>query len=446
MAGYVDGSIQTSSNEGKVTASSNYAGGVAGCVYGSGSTAMTQCYNSGAVTGAKQVGGLAGSLYMGGTISDSYNTGTVTAVSGVAGGIVGLYRYGSIKNVYTSTLPTVPTATNAGSVAGKLDFENGAKSLENVYVPKSDLNTVSNLNKCTIQNGDAQQKTTEELKALADTLGDKFAEDSENSNQGYPILKWQAGSDEPDPDQPTVDPTGWDGRTATQPKQVDGIYQISSAEELKWFADAAKKTTGIKGALTADVDLNHRAWTPIGGTTADSAFAGTLDGAGRMVENLYCKTNGAAGLFAWNKGTIQNLKVTGTVLGGDDTAAIAARNLGTIEKCTADAAVTGGNDTAGIAGENYGTITDCTNQGTVRGGQYVAGIAGENKATKTSKAKISGCINTGMIRATGHMVGGIAGNNETYSDDFSSALVETSANSGHIICTAAIIRLSLIHI
>lgn len=440
VAGYVDGSIQTSSNEGKVTASSNYAGGVAGCVYGSGSTAMTQCYNSGAVTGAKQVGGLAGSLYMGGTISDSYNTGTVTAVSGVAGGIVGLYRYGSIKNVYTSTLPTVPTATNAGSVAGKLDFENGAKSLENVYVPKSDLNTVSNLNKCTIQNGDAQQKTTEELKALADTLGDKFAEDSENSNQGYPILKWQAGSDEPDPDQPTVDPTGWDGRTATQPKQVDGIYQISSAEELKWFADAAKKTTGIKGALTADVDLNHRAWTPIGGTTADSAFAGTLDGAGRMVENLYCKTNGAAGLFAWNKGTIQNLKVTGTVLGGDDTAAIAARNLGTIEKCTADAAVTGGNDTAGIAGENYGTITDCTNQGTVRGGQYVAGIAGENKATKTSKAKISGCINTGMIRATGHMVGGIAGNNETYSDDFSSALVETSANSGHIICTAAIMR------
>ncbi|RHR46970.1 hypothetical protein DWX14_01395 [Clostridiaceae bacterium AF18-31LB] len=437
VAGYVDGSIQTSSNEGKVTASSNYAGGVAGCVYGSGSTAMTQCYNSGAVTGANQVGGLAGSLYMGGTISDSYNTGTVTAVSGVAGGIVGLYRYGSIKNVYTSTLPT---ATNAGSVAGKLDFKNGAKSLENVYVPQSDLNTVGNLDKCTIQNGDAQQKTTEELKALASTLGDKFAEDSENSNQGYPILKWQAGSDEPDPDQPTVDPAGWDGRTATQPKQEEGIYQISSAAELKWFADAAKKTTDIKGTLTADVDLNHRAWTPIGGTTADSAFAGTLDGASNTVKNLYCKTNGAAGLFAWNKGTICDLKVTGTILGGDDTAAIAARNLGTIEKCTADAAVTGGNDTAGIAGENYGTITDCTNQGTVRGGQYVAGIAGENKATKTSKAKISGCINTGMIRATGHMVGGIAGNNETYSDDFSSALVETSANSGHIICTAAIMR------
>ena len=440
VAGSVNNSITASSNAGTVTATANRAGGVTGSVQSDKTTAMTECYNSGSVTGATLVGGLVGDLYSGGTISDCYNTGTVTATatSGVAGGLTGNFRSRVIKNAYTSI---TPSAANAGSVAGKLEWDKGQRTLDQVFVPQSELNTVGKETyNCTIQTGDAQKKTAEELKALADTLGDKFAEDSENINQGYPILKWQAGSDEPDPDQPTVDPTGWDGRTATQPKQVDGIYQISSAEELKWFADAAKKTTGIKGALTADVDLNHRAWTPIGGTTADSAFAGTLDGAGRMVENLYCKTNGAAGLFAWNKGTIQNLKVTGTVLGGDDTAAIAARNLGTIEKCTADAAVTGGNDTAGIAGENYGTITDCTNQGTVRGGQYVAGIAGENKATKTSKAKISGCINTGMIRATGYMVGGIAGNNETFSDDFSSALVETSANSGHIICTAAIMR------
>lgn len=118
-----------------------------------------------------------------------------------------------------------------------------------------------------------------------------------------------------------------------------------------------------KAALTADVNLNHQAWIPIGGTTADSAFAGILDGAGYTVKNLYCKTNGEAGLFAWNKGTIKNLKVTGKVVSGDYAAAIASQNQGTIENCIADAAVTGGNYTAGITGENNGIITSCTNQG-----------------------------------------------------------------------------------
>ena len=403
VAGSVNNSITASSNAGTVTATANRAGGVTGSVQSDKTTAMTQCYNSGSVTGVTLVGGLVGDLYSGGTISDCYNTGTVTATatSGAAGGLTGNFRSRVIKNAYTSI---TPSAANAGSVAGKLEWDKGQRTLDQVFVPRSELNTVGDLNKCTIQTGDAQLKTAEELKALASTLGDKFAEDSENINQGYPILKWQAGSDEPDPDQPTVDPTGWDGRTATQPKQVDGIYQISSAEELKWFADAAKKTTGIKGALTADVDLNHQSWTPIGGTTADSAFAGILDGAGHTVKNLYCKTKGEAGLFAWNKGTIKNLKVTGKVVSGDCAAAIASQNQGTIENCIADAAVTGGNYTAGITGENNGTITNCTNQGAVSGAQYVGGIAGENKASKNSTAKISSCINTGMIRATGYLL------------------------------------------
>ena len=437
VAGSVDNSITASSNAGTVTATANRAGGVTGRVQSNKTTAMTECYNSGSVKGASLVGGLVGDLYNGGTISDCYNTGNVTATTGVAGGLTGNFRSGVIKNAYTSIMPS---AANAGSVAGKLEWASGQKTLDQVFVLQSELNTVGNLNSCTIQTGDAQKKTTEELKALASTLGDKFTEDSENSNQGYPILKWQAGSDEPDPDQPAVDPDGWDGHTATPPAQENGIYQISTVAELKWFANAAKTTADIKGALTADVNLNHQAWIPIGGTTADSAFAGILDGAGYTVKNLYCKTNGEAGLFAWNKGTIKNLKVTGKVVSGDYAAAIASQNQGTIENCIADAAVTGGNYTAGITGENNGIITSCTNQGAVSGAQYVGGIAGENTASKNSTAKISGCINTGMIRATGYMAGGIAGNNDGYGENFAAALIENVANSGHIINTDATMR------
>ena len=34
-------------------------------------------------------------------------------------------------------------------------------------------------------------KTEAELKGLATTLGDKFVQDTNNKNGGYPILKWQ---------------------------------------------------------------------------------------------------------------------------------------------------------------------------------------------------------------------------------------------------------------
>ena len=305
VAGYVDQAISTSSNAGTVTATGNNVGGVVGQVQANGSTAMTECYNVGSVSGSSLVGGLAGNLYNGGTISDCYNTGSVTATaaSGMAGGIVGNFRYGTIKNVYTNVRPT---ANTAGSVAGKLEYSSGQKTLTQVYVPTGDLETVGNLSGCKIQNGQADAKTEDELKALAPTLGEKFAADAKSINGGYPILAWQTGSAEPDPDQPESDPNGWDGTTVKVPDQAEGVYQISSAAELKWFADTAKKLPEIKGALTTDIDLNHQSWTPI------AAFAGELDGQNHTVQNLYCKTNGAAGLFAQNAGTIRTVEPSRT--------------------------------------------------------------------------------------------------------------------------------------
>ena len=433
VAGSVEKAISKSSNAGTVTATGNNVGGVVGRVQSDGSTAMTECYNVGSVSGASLVGGLTGNLYNGGTISDCYNTGSVTATaaSGMSGGIVGNFRYGTIKNVYTNVKPT---ANTAGSVAGRLEWSGGQKTLAQVYVPTGDLETVGYLNSCKIQNGQAEAKTDDVLKALAPTLGEKFASDAKSINGGYPILAWQTGSAETDPDQPEIDLNGWDGTTAKVPDQAEGVCQISSAEELKWFADTAKKTPEIKGVLTADIDLNHQPWTPI------AAFTGELDGQNHTIQNLYCKTNGAAGLFAQNAGTIRNLKIGGKIIGGDQTAAVASQNQGTIENCTSMAAVKGGNNTGGIAGENNGTIQNCTNTGTVRGNGKVAGIAGENKGTASSPAKVEGGVNTGLIWSENDMVGGIVGNNEAYVADFGQASVRNSANSGAIISQAAVKR------
>lgn len=434
VSGYQDGTITQCSSAAVVVATGSYVGGVTGYVQSKATTAMTECFNTGSVTGNSAVGGLTGNLYNGGTISACYNTGAVTAraAAGTAGGLVGNFRYGKIENTYHSG--TI-TAVNVGSVAGKLEWSGGQKTLEKVYVLSGSMETVGSPGDCTIQNGAAVSKTAEELKALTPAeLGDKFTADTGAVNDGYPILKWQTGgAAETDPDQPTIEETGWDG-TAAEPKQIGGVYQITTAAELKWFADAAKTTPGIKGKLTADIDLNHRNWTPI------AAFSGELDGGGHTVSRFYCKATGTAALVAKNSGTVKNLTVSGKVVGGDNTAAIAAENTGTIENCTALVQITGGNYTAGIAAVNSGTVRGCTNGGAVSGVQYVGGVCGQNKGSKTATVLVEDCVNTGMIRATGSMLGGIVGDNDGYSDDFAKTTVRRCANSGHIIGTAAILR------
>ena len=430
IAGTVDKAIVQSSSAANVTGNS-YVGGVAGRIQSNDSSAMSECFNTGSVTGASVVGGLTGNLYNGGTISDCYNTGSVTATtksSGTAGGLLGNFRYGTLKNSYSST---VPSAAKAGTVAGSLEWERGQRTLTNVYVLSDEAvtETVGNLKGFTIQNGEAVAKTPDELKALTSAgLSDKFTADDKGVNNGYPVLVWQnSGSDEPvDPDHPAIDPNGWDGKASqTEPANVGGVYQIATPADLKWFADHAAATPAIQGVLTADIDLNNRDWTPV-----DGGFTGELDGAGFAITKLYCKNErGSAALFAANGGTLKNLNVTGIVVGGDKSAILTVRNTGTITGCTTRGTLKGGNNAAGIAAENNGTIETCVNNAAVTGGMYVGGIAASNEATGV----ITGCANSGIIRAEGMMAAGVAADND-------GGTVTNCANNGAIVSTANIVR------
>ena len=421
VAGYVDHSISKCSNAATVTASSSNVGGITGNMNGRN---MLACYNSGTITGASLVGGLAGALYSGGTIDSCYNTGTVKATKGVAGGLLGNFRSGTLTNSYTSTLSE---AKSAGSVAGHLEWSSGQKTLNKVYVPASDLETVGDRNGCTIQNGAAESKTADELRALtAEELGDNFKPDTKNQNGGYPILEWQdpAAAEPEDPDRPESDPNGWDGKETSIPTQTDGVYQIGTAAELKWFADAVKTDSAIKGVLMQNIDLNHRDWTPV-----DANFAGKLDGAGHSITNLYCKNEtGAAALFAANGGTIQNLTVSGKIIGSNESAILTSVNTGTIKSCTTEGTLRGGGYTAGIAARNSGTISSSLNRAAVSGTERVAGVTAENSGT------VRGSANDGLIRASDMMAAGAAAANET------NGTVENCANNGAVVSSSAIMR------
>lgn len=410
-----------------------YVGGIAGGVHSTASNALTDSYNTGRITGVANVGGIAGYLYNGGGIQNVYNTGSVSASKGVAGGIVGAFRYGTLKNAYNAGLVE---ASTKGGVAGRLEWAGGNKTLQNVFY-FDEYEAVGNLNGCTIQNGTATAKTSDELKALtSEDLGDGFAADTNGINSGYPVLVWQNGTVKSD--DPEKDDNGWQGEASKDaPRQKDGVYQIGTPEELAWFAEKTQQSdfADSKAVLTADLDLNNNVWTGIGGQSADMGFAGTLDGAGHTIKNLYLK-NGK-GLIPYNKGTVKNLTLEGLLKGGDETAALTGTNAGTLEDITSRVTVTGGKKIAGIAGNNTkdGVIKDCHNTGAVTGESYAAGIVAYNEGA------VTGCSNTAVITAGSTFAGGIAADN-TNAVKSEAANVSKSANSGHVIVSSSAERAS----
>ena len=424
------GSVAKSSNAGAVHAFAQYAGGIAGRVYSDRSDALTDSFNSGSVTADSGfAGGVVGSIYSGGSVQNVYNTGAVKTVGGAAGGLIGSFRYGSLSNAYT--VGSVEGA-QCGAVAGGLDFPNGAKSFASVfYLGGMADAAIGDENGCAIQNGEAKSCTEEELKGLDGKLGSAFAPDSGTINKGYPILSWQAGGTG-DTDVPEPDPEGWDGKASeTAPRLIDGVYQISSPAELKWFAEKAAEYPDIEGILTEDVDLNNRPWEPIGGDTAETAFLGVFDGNGKGIRNLYIQSRNQAGLFAYNGGEIRNVTIEGLILNSDNAGAVASCNGGKITNVASGVKIRGGNRIAGITALNKGgTVEGCTNTGIVSGGQYVGGITAVNEGTVTFSKNI------GMITAGSSFAAGIAADND-------GGIVKDCANSGHVVSRAAL-RLSFV--
>lgn len=141
---------------------------------------------------------------------------------------------------------------------------------------------------------------------------------------------------------------GWDGTTKTEPKTENGVYQIGTAAELAWFADAVNKgDTTISGKLTANINLNDKAWTAIG--TDSNKFAGTLDGDSHTVSGLA----GTGGLVYYlnANGTVKSLCVDCAIDGTSNVGGIADKSEGRIENCLVSGYIKGGNDTIfGVGG------------------------------------------------------------------------------------------------
>lgn len=218
---------------------------------------------------------------------------------------------------------------------------------------------------------------------------------------------------------------GWDGTTKTAPtKGENGVYQIGTAAELAWFADAVQNgQTAISAKLTANINLNEKAWTAFGEydykLEGKSGFAGTLDGDRHIVSGLK-STEGLVSCLS-SAGTVKNLTVIGTVSGSSHVGGIAATSYGTVENCLFDGTVTTSSSSSASAGGIVGRaskgnrIVNCVNTGDIKNTctSYsstlnIGGIVGYTYGT------VENCYSTGNVSArtdrdTNKGIGGIAG-------------------------------------
>lgn len=227
----------------------------------------------------------------------------------------------------------------------------------------------------------------------------------------------------------------------------DGIYYISSSEDMVAFANAVNSDTeetpffsGETVKLSDDINLQGVAWTPM------TKFSGTLDGNGHTIKNLtYIAENGSIGglIHTLENGTIQNLSIVGGQIEGQadvggivglvkgsenlikniyinlsvkstlysNVGAIAGSLLRsgsalTIENCVSDCTVvSSGNGASAFLGYTElgttATITDCVYYGTCTGKSWSGGVIGYARGSAT----LTRCVALGTVTAGGNESG-----------------------------------------
>ena len=168
------GKIYNCYNVGSISSDSNVGG-----IVSSNGGELYMCYNVGnVVSTGDYVGGIAG--VNGGTLYDCYNAQNTIQGQKYIGGICGWNEKGEIYNCYNTG-----NVTGINTVTGGIIGANSA-IVKNCYFLE---NKINNGNGITIEG--ITLKNDSEMKEIYSLLSSNFKKDTENINQGYPILNWQ---------------------------------------------------------------------------------------------------------------------------------------------------------------------------------------------------------------------------------------------------------------
>ena len=188
----------------------NYVGGLVGYSESN----IENSYNNGknnfdgSISGNNYIGGLVGLNYVMGTISNSFNYSEIKCSSKTEckniGGIVGLNN-ATISNCYNSAKIIIEnsSAEKVGGICGQNLSESFIYNSYNIG--KIECNNASGdvganfgeISNCfylnsTVSQSDNNSRDENQMKNdILESLGEEFKKDTENINNGFPILKWQ---------------------------------------------------------------------------------------------------------------------------------------------------------------------------------------------------------------------------------------------------------------
>lgn len=269
--------------------------------------------------------------------------------------------------------------------------------------------------------------------------------------------------------------------------EIDGetYYEISTAEDLIWFAqlvngtnETANQNTSANAILLNDIIINKNVlndegllndgdftqWIPIG--SYEHQYAGIFDGNGKTVKGIYIETDQFnQGLIGFNKGTVKNVTVSDSYIcseGGNIGAVVGYNNGivencknystthayendyyaeglggvvgtlsdGVVQRCVNYGKVMGGYSiyhVGGVVGSIYGgTLLDSYNMGDVSGEDDVGGVTGRI----TNSAMIYNCYTIGDISCCGNDSNGNIVNSyylsDTETDEFEGTVAKTA--------------------
>lgn len=209
-----------------------YVGGLIG--YLTGNCTVTNSYSQATVSNtnsasSSSTGGFLGktSNYCTLTVKNCYSSGDVTANKGYAGGFTGyVYCSSSYKHIYENcyaagTVQVTGASSNACGFA--YSYAYSGYTFTNCY-----YNNSANTSGCNRSDAGIAGKTAEELKGLAEKLGEAYQKDAASINGGYPILTWQYND-------PTATPT---------------VTVTVTPADAKFVWDDVEQTGGANGVYT----------------------------------------------------------------------------------------------------------------------------------------------------------------------------------------------------
>ncbi len=411
-------------------------------------TTIDRCVYSGTLNGystAMQAAGIVGWINNENiTISNCLFNGTIKTLSDAyVGGIAGFCGNsggGSVlsNNLSIGSFELPTTTTHSGILIG----QKSTGTYTNNYVLKG-----NGLDKVSASSVSATAISTAQL--TNGTLPSLLSEHD-----------WAQGTDNPIPSLNHV--YGTNGfctycDDAYQPATlVNGYYEIDNGGKLFWLAQQVNSGTGnaYDAKLTADIDLEDRAWTPMG--NAANKFTGEFDGQGYSISNLNVNTNATYTAFiGYHDGSKYvkdfaisgNVTHTGNVEGNCVSGVVAFANGAHVRDVISSvnlngtSSITKGVKFAGIvtnSGASGVTVDRCLYSGTINGygtPHQVTGImactaGGISPVSITNSVFCGKLISTNASAYVGGLVGYLNSSKFTLSNNLCIGQFEIASTSG----------------